>query len=77
MDYALYATNLKINSMFFVNAHVTIFVESYISIKPYYVRKPSMDNLIQLLNTDNTIEMQKFAIFIKSVFIIINYVIFD
>ena len=46
-------------------------------IKPYYVRKPSMDKLIQLLNTDNTIEMQKLAIFIKRVFIIYKEVIFD
>ena len=37
-------------------------------IKPYFVRKPSMDKLIQLLNTDNTIEMQKLAIFIKTCF---------
>ena len=46
-------------------------------IKPYYVRKPSMDKLIQLLNTDNTIEMQKLAIFIKRFFIIYKEVIFD
>ena len=46
-------------------------------IKPYYVRKLSMDKLIQLLNTDNTIEMQKLAIFIKRVFIIYKEVIFD
>ena len=46
-------------------------------IKPYYVRKPSMGKLIQLLNTDNTIEMQILAIFIKRVFIIYKVVIFD
>ena len=45
-------------------------------IKPYYVRKPSMDKLIQLLNTDDTIEMQKLSIFIKRVFIIYKDVIY-
>ena len=38
-------------------------------IKLYYVRKPSMAKLIQLLNTDNTIEMQILSIFIKPAFI--------
>ena len=42
-------------------------------IKPYYVRKPRMDKLIQLFNTDNTIKMQKLAIFIKGVFIRMLY----
>ena len=46
-------------------------------IKPYYVRNPSMAKLIQLLNTDNTTEMQKLAIFIKRVFIIYEDVIFN
>ena len=32
-------------------------------IKLYYVRKPSMAKLIQLLNTDNISEMQKLALF--------------
>ena len=61
--------------MLFVNVHDTICRKLYI--KPYYVRKPSMDKLIQLLNTDNTIEMQKLAIFIKRVFIIYKDVILD
>ena len=37
-------------------------------IKPYYIRKPSIKLLVQLvalLNTDNVPEMQKLAIFIK------------
>ena len=46
-------------------------------IRLYYVRKPSMVKLIQLLNTDNTIEMQKLAIFMKRVFISYKDVIFD
>ena len=45
-------------------------------IKPYYARKPSMDKLIQLLNTDNIFEMQKLTIFLKSVFITYKDVIF-
>ena len=45
--------------------------------KPYYVRKPNMHTLKQLLNSDNTIEMQKLAIFIKGVFIVYKDYIFD
>ena len=41
-------------------------------IKPYYVRKPRMAKLIQLLNTDNIGEMQKLAIFIKMFLIFIR-----
>ena len=37
-------------------------------IKPYYVRKPSMAKLVQLLNTDNISKMQKLAILIKKCF---------
>ena len=46
-------------------------------IKPYNVRKPSMTKVIQLLNTDNTIEMQKLAIFIKRVYIMYKEVLFN
>ena len=69
------------NSMLFVNVHDKDTCRNdtcrKLYIKPYYVRKPSMDKLIQLLNTDNTIEMQKLAIVIKRVFIIYKDVIFD
>ena len=62
------------NSMLFVNALVRY---KKLYIKPYYVRKPSMAKLTQLLNTDNIGEMQKFAIFIKNVFNIYKDVIFN
>ena len=46
-------------------------------IKPYYIRKPTMAILIQLLNTDNISEMRKMAIFIKNVFNFYKDIIFN
>ena len=65
------------NSMLFVNVHVTIHVENYISSHITLENQAWISKLIQLLNTDNTIEMQKLIILIKGVFIMYKDVIFD
>ena len=46
-------------------------------IKPYYSNRPSISKFTQLMNSENIIEMQKLASFIKTLFNTYNMYLFN